>query len=107
MLTEANGSSFVKTLTHFSTLLILLAAAKLAGCSSVTKTPDVSNEIRKALDQANLKTVSIDQDRDKGVMTLCGHVAAEAGKKNAKGMARSIADGQVVADQIAVLPLVR
>ncbi len=56
------------------------------------------------MDQANLKIVSIDQDRDKGVVALGGHVAAEAGKKNAEGMARSIAGGQVVADQIAVLP---
>ena len=38
-------------------------------------------------------------------MTLGGHVAADGDKAQAEAIAKSIAGGQVVADQIAVVPL--
>jgi hyperosmotically inducible protein len=77
----------------------------LVGCSkTITKSPDVSESIRKALDQAGLKAVSVTQDRDKGVVTLSGNVAADADKAQAESIATSMASGQVVANQIAVLP---
>jgi osmotically-inducible protein OsmY len=37
-------------------------------------------------------------------VTLGGHVAADADKSQAESIAKSIAGGQVVADEIAVLP---
>lgn len=84
--------------------MAVIAASCLVGCSSTTKSPDVSGSIRKALDDANFKDVSVSQDRDKGVVTLGGHVAADADKAQAESLAKSMAAGQVVADQIAVLP---
>jgi len=69
------------------------------------KSPDVSASIRRALDQAGFRKVSINQDRDKGVVTLGGHVEADGDKAQAEALATSLAGGQVVADQIAVLPL--
>jgi osmotically-inducible protein OsmY len=95
----------MKTCTSWLALLALVAGGILAGCSHIAKSPDVSDNLRRALDQANLKTVSIDQDRQKGVITLGGHVAADADKAQAETIARSIAGTQVVSDQIAVLPL--
>jgi hyperosmotically inducible protein len=74
------------------------------GCSSTSKSPDVSDSIRKSLDQPNLKDVSVSQDRDKGIVTLKGHVSADGDKAQAESIARSIAGGQVVSDEIAVLP---
>ena len=86
-------------------MVALLAVGILAGCSqTATKSPDVSDSIRKSLDQAGLKDVSVSQDRDKGVVTLGGHVAADADRAQAEGIAKAIAAGQVVADQIAVIP---
>jgi hyperosmotically inducible protein len=82
----------------------LVVAGTLTGCSQTAKTPDVSVDIRKALDQAGFKKVSVDQDRDKGVVTLSGHVAADADKAQAESLAKSLAVGEVVADQIEVLP---
>jgi hyperosmotically inducible protein len=82
----------------------LFVAALFAGCASQQKSPDVSNSIRQSLDQANLKDVSVDQDRDKGVVTLKGHVASEADKSQAESIAKAAAAGQVVADEIQVLP---
>jgi hyperosmotically inducible periplasmic protein len=84
--------------------LALLVAGTLAGCSSTTKSPDVADGIRKSLDTANLKDVSVSQDRDKGVVTLGGHVAADADKAQAESIAKSLAGTQVVANQIAVTP---
>jgi hyperosmotically inducible protein len=85
--------------------LTLLVAGALAGCSETsTKSPDVTDGIRKSFDQARFTDVSVSQDRDNGVVTLSGHVAADADKSQAESMARSIAGGQVVANEIAVRP---
>jgi osmotically-inducible protein OsmY len=94
----------MKTLTHWTALLTMVAAGMLFGCSQTRQSPDVSNNMRTALDQANFKEVSITQDRDKGVVTLGGHVAADGDKAQAESIARSIAGGQVVSNQIAVVP---
>ena len=67
--------------------------------------PDVSDSIRKSLDQAGLKDVTVSQDRDKGVVTLGGQVASEDGKSQAESLAKSLAGAQVVANQIAVIPV--
>ena len=68
------------------------------------KSPDVSDSIRKALDQAGLKDVSVSEDRDKGIVTLGGQVASDDQKAQAESLAKSFAGTEVVADQIAVIP---
>jgi hyperosmotically inducible protein len=85
-------------------MFALLAVGILAGCSGTTASPDVSDSIRKSLDQAGLQKVSVGQDRDKGIVTLGGQVASEDDKARAESIARSIAGTQVVANQIAVVP---
>jgi hyperosmotically inducible periplasmic protein len=95
----------MKVLSYWPGLLALAAAGMLAGCSQTAKLPDVSGSIRKALDQAGLKKVSIAQDRDKGVVTLGGQVGWNRDKAQAESIATSIAGGQVVANQIGVVPL--
>jgi len=90
--------------------LALLAVAAivgaLAGCSMTSaKTPDVSDNIRTSLDKAGYKDVSVTHDRDKGVVTLSGHVVADADKSQAQSIASSFAGSEVVSNQIAVLPL--
>jgi hyperosmotically inducible periplasmic protein len=88
------------------TMLALFALGILAGCSATSaKSPDVSGSIRTSLDQAGFKDVSVSQDRDKGVVTLGGHVASDSDKSQAESLAKSFAGAQVVADQIAVLPV--
>jgi hyperosmotically inducible protein len=86
-------------------LVALMIVGALVGCEKMaTQSPAVSDSIRKSLDQAGLKDVSVSQDRDKGVVTLGGHVAADSGKSQAESIAKAIAAGQVIADQIAVVP---
>jgi len=85
---------------------VILGTAMLAGCgTSPTKSPDVSSQIRQNLDQAGLKDVKVDDDRDKGVVTLSGTVANQADKAQAESIAKSIAGAQIVADQIGVRPI--
>ncbi len=77
----------------------------LAGCSSMQKSPDVAGAIRQSLDQSGFKDVSVSQDRDKGVVTLTGHVAQQGDKMQVDQMAQRIAGGEVIADEILVLPV--
>ena len=94
----------MKNLRTRLSLLAMLLAGALVGCNTPTKSADVSRNIRTSLDQAGLKDVSTSQDRDNGVVTLGGHVAAESAKAQAESIAKSLAGGQVVSNQIAVIP---
>ena len=85
-------------------MLTLVAVGALAGCSRTVASPDVTYGIRKSLDQAGFKDVSVSQDREKGVVTLGGQVGSENDKSEAEWLAKSLAGAQVVADQIAVIP---
>jgi hyperosmotically inducible protein len=95
----------MKTLNLRSLPLALLIAGLLGGCSSTpTQSPAVTNQVRVSLDQSGLKDVSVSQDRDKGVVTLSGHVTTDGEKAQAETIARSIAGSQVVSNQIVVTP---
>ncbi len=95
----------MKTLKPCLFLLAVAVAGILVGCSATSKkAADVSASIRTSLDQAGLKDVSVSEDRDKGVVTLGGHVASDGDKSQAESIARSMAGAQVVANQIAVIP---
>jgi hyperosmotically inducible periplasmic protein len=87
----------------FIVIPVILVGA-LAGCSDTNKSPDVTDNIRKSLDQAGYKDVSVSQDREKGVVTLKGTVPTDSDKTQAESIAKSSAGAQVVADQIAVRP---
>jgi osmotically-inducible protein OsmY len=95
----------MKTFKTYLSLLALAVVGTLVGCSTAsTKAASVSDSMRAALDQAGFKDVSATQDRDKGIVTLGGHVARDGDKAQAESIARSIAGTQVVANQIAVIP---
>jgi hyperosmotically inducible protein len=86
------------------TILAAVLTIALAGCSSTPQAPDVADSIRQSLKTNGLNDVSVKQDRDKGVVTLGGHVPADSDKGRAEVIAKSMAAGQVVANEIAVLP---
>ena len=83
----------------------LLGISGLAGCSgAASKSPDVSDSIRRALDGSHLNDVTVSQNRDKGVVTLGGHVKSDDDKSQAESIAKANSGGQVVADEIEVTP---
>jgi osmotically-inducible protein OsmY len=97
----------MKTLRLYLSLPTFVAAGVLAGCSTTppsAKSADVTDSIRTSLDQAGFKDVTARQDRDKGVVTLGGHVTSDREKSQAESLARSFAAEQVVANEIAVMP---
>src|SRR3984957_19037617 len=95
----------MKSRISLLTLLAVLVVGTLSGCPTAPrKSPEVSDAIRRSLDEAGFKDVSVNQDRDKGVVTLGGHVAAESDKLQAESMAKSLAGSEVVSNQIAVIP---
>lgn len=84
-------------------VLFALAIATV-GCSTTPKAVDVSDNVKNALKQQGLNDVSVKDDTKAAVVTLGGHVATDADKNSAETLAKSIATGQVIANQIAVLP---
>jgi osmotically-inducible protein OsmY len=95
----------MKTFKSCLSLVAVAAIGSLVGCSArSTRAADVSGSLNTALDQAGLKNVSVTEDRDKGVVTLGGHVAADAEKLQAQSIATSMAGAQVVSNQIEVIP---
>jgi hyperosmotically inducible periplasmic protein len=84
------------------TLLVALAFGTIAGCSANSKAPDVAGQLRNSLDQAGLRDVTVSQDRDKGVVTLAGTTRSDSDRAQAESIAKGIASGEVVSDQIAV-----
>jgi osmotically-inducible protein OsmY len=95
--------NIMKTLLSYSVVVAAVTIGCLLGCSS-SKSPDVAGPIRQSLNQAGLGDVSVSQDRDKGVITLGGHVPDDSAKAQAETIARSNAAGQVVANEISVTP---
>jgi len=95
----------MKTFAVYSTIGVGLAFFALAGCARTsTKSPDVTGAVRQSLEQSGFKDVSVSDDRDNGVVTLTGHVASDDAKSQAESIAKSAAGGQVVANQVAVIP---
>jgi hyperosmotically inducible protein len=96
----------MKKLRITVTMLTLFSAGLMSACSqTAAKSPDVTDRIRTSLDQAGLKDVSVSDNQDKGVVTLGGHVTNDSDKVQAETVAKSLAGAQVVADQIAVIPI--
>jgi len=94
----------MKISTLFPAVAAMVGLVTIQACSTTPKAPDVADSIREALKQAGLKDVSVSQDREKAVVTLKGNVAADSEKMQAESIAKSLAAGQVVGNEIAVLP---
>lgn len=88
-----------------TSVLAVASFVIMAGCARTSTTsPAVADSVRKSLNDAGFKDVSVTQDRDKGVVTLGGHVPTADAKTQAESIAKGLAGGQVVADEIAVVP---
>ncbi|HEV2401317.1 MAG TPA: BON domain-containing protein [Candidatus Sulfotelmatobacter sp.] len=85
-------------------MMMGVALAVTLGCTTNSKAPDVTDNVRNALDSAGLSDVHVSDDRDKNVVTLSGTVPADDDKGRAESIAKSQAGSAVVADEIAVRP---
>jgi hyperosmotically inducible protein len=89
---------------RFGLCMTMASLVMTLACSQGQKSPDVEADIEKALSQANLSSVKVSQDRDKGVVTLSGNVQTEADKQRAEAVAKSLSSSVVIANEIGVRP---
>jgi hyperosmotically inducible protein len=93
---------------HTSTRLALLALGAVAlvgllalvGCQS--DHPDSKQAVYNTLDQHDLRSIEVFQDRRKGEMTLRGIVGSPNQKAQAESLAQQAAPGYTIKDQIQV-----
>ncbi len=86
-------------LSIFTTLLA--ATLGIAGCSQGDH-PEVKLAVYNALDQHDLRSVTVSEDRRGGVITLSGIVGASDRKQKAEQIAQQAAPGYSIVDRISV-----
>ena len=68
-------------------------------------TADVKDAVSKALEQADLKDVHVNDDAGKNVTTLTGVVHSPEAKEKAAEVAKSAAPGRIIANELSVQPV--
>ena len=85
------------------TALFLLVG--VIGCSQQRAgSPSYEEAVAKSLENAGFKDVKVEENREKGVITLNGSVKTEDEKRAAEEAAKAAAPGVVVANQISIEP---
>ncbi len=92
----------VKKLIATSASFLLALAI---GCSTnKASTPDVKDQVSKALDNAGYKDIKVAVDHDKELVTLTGDVKSQDDKSRAEELAKNNASGYVISDEVGVRP---
>jgi osmotically-inducible protein OsmY len=78
----------------------------VGGACSTTRPNNISyrDGVNKALQQAGLQNVTVDEDRNKNTITLRGIVSSDYAKLEAGELARAAAGDRIVVNQIGVQP---
>lgn len=79
----------------------VVAATGFLGCH-LTSHPDDRAAVYQAMNQHDLASVEISQDRHSGVITLKGIVGSQDGKNRAQQLAQQAAPGYTIQNQITV-----
>ena len=87
--------------------VMLAGAAVLVGSLACSNQNNVSYKdgVQKALEQADLKDVSVAEDRDKNTITLGGTLHSEEAKAKAADVAKAAANTRIIANEISVQPV--
>ena len=98
------------TLAIAPVLLIGLACSSNQRAGSNPNTANASDvsykdTVKKALEQADLKDVSVNEDKDKNTITLSGTLHSENAKQQAQEVAQAAAGNRVIANEISVQPV--
>jgi len=90
-----------KALITTSLLAVLFVAA---GCTQTNKKSE-ADAVRQALEQADLKDVSVSDDADKNTVTLGGTLHSDDAKNRAADVAKQAAPDRTIANEISVQPV--
>jgi osmotically-inducible protein OsmY len=85
--------------------LAVVAIFSAIGCSNNRNNPALKDNVKKALQQADLQNVRVDEDRNKNLITLGGTVHSPEAKTRAMDVAKAAAPARVIANQISVQPV--
>lgn len=84
-------------------MLAVLALIFTVGCSKQrASNPSVKDNVENSLKQAGFDKINVDEDRDKGVVTIKGDVQTQADKQRAEEVARQAAGNSVIANELLV-----
>jgi osmotically-inducible protein OsmY len=89
-------------------ILATLGLALSLGLACSTKPADnasYSDGVKKALQQAELTDVSVNEDRDKNTVTLGGTVHSDEAKMQAGEIAQTAAGNRTVVNEVSVQPV--
>jgi hyperosmotically inducible protein len=85
----------------FASTALLAATLATSGCGDGNH-PDVKLAVYNALDQNDLRSVTVTEDRTAGVITLSGIVGANDRRQRAEQVAQQAASGYSIVDRIKV-----
>jgi len=74
-------------------------------CSQRANDVSYKDSVKKALEQADIKDVTVDEDRDKNTITLRGKLHTENAKQQAGEIAQAAAGTRVIANEISIEPV--
>jgi osmotically-inducible protein OsmY len=89
----------------FALSLTLLVLLSTIACSQRQNNPSYKDSVKNALEQADLKSVTVDEDRDKNTITLGGRLHSEDAKQQAGQIAQASAGNRIIVNQISVQPV--
>ncbi len=86
------------------TVAFLLLSLCIGCNTNKANTPDVKDQVSKALDNAGIKDVKVNVNNDKQLVTLAGDVKTQEDKEKAEDVAKTAANGFVISNEIGVRP---
>ena len=88
-------------------LTVAMALVLLFGiaCSDRANTTSMKDNVKKSLEQADLRDVNVAEDKDKNTITLSGDVHSENAKQQAGEIAQAAAGSRIVANEVRVEPV--
>ena len=99
---RVNLSDSMKSLRMYGVFLLLFLGI---ACSTQRASGPYKDDVEKALEQADLKGVTIDEDRDKNLVTLGGTLHSEEAKAKAGDVAKAAAGNRIIANEIGIQPV--
>ena len=91
----------MKAFTSWLALVVLFFGV---GCSNENNI-SYKDGVQKALEQADLKDVTVSEDKDKNTITLGGKLHSDDAKAKAAEVAKSAAGTRIIANEISVQPV--
>jgi osmotically-inducible protein OsmY len=86
-------------------IFFLLVPLLLGTACSRRDNISYKDDVKKALEQADLKDVTVSEDQDKNAITLGGTVHSNEAKARAAEVAKAAANTRVIANEISVQPV--